>query len=640
MRLSILIVLSLALLPRLASASAPKIPIRDFFADPVVMHCRLSPDGKRVAFLASMEGRVGLALMDLESGKVEKAVRTEENLDGFLWKSDEHIIFTADVGGNEAQAVQSLNIRTRRITRLLESYGENNYLRQSGNFGSVVSYWKSNPRKIVVHGSREASSWTAGFYAVDITTGRRSSLDAYVSEKDAILDRVLDHSGRVRVRVRHDSDKLAVEARLGDSLRYTTLFTQPADIQLGGLPEATILADNRTLLFVDFARHDRGTLVAWDLNTGRFQEELFTPPAGEITRLIIPRDGKVLLGVEYEADRTGFHWFDEGFRALQASLDQSLPDTTNMILDWSDDRKKFVISSSSDREAGVYLLLDRSRAKPLLMPLGSVRPNLDSKQLAPMQVVRFPARDGFELQAHLTRPLGRTDAGPMVLIPHGGPYGIRDSWGYDGEVQFLANRGFAVLQVNYRGSGGFGRRYLEAGRLEWGKKMQDDLTDAVKWAIAQGIADPKRVAIYGASYGGYAAMAGAAFTPDLYRCAVNFVGAVDLTFLGRRDLDPDPVYIQLFYGSWIHPDMDELRRRSPVNHVAAIKVPTMHAYGENDPRVEIRHWRKLKAELDKHGKTYEFLREGDEGHGFDNTEARIRFYAALESFLGRHLEVK
>jgi dipeptidyl aminopeptidase/acylaminoacyl peptidase len=194
------------------------------------------------------------------------------------------------------------------------------------------------------------------------------------------------------------------------------------------------------------------------------------------------------------------------------------------------------------------------------------------------------------------------------------------------------------LQVNFRGSGGYGKKFLEAGRLEWGKKMQDDLTDSVKWAIAQGIADPARVAICGASYGGYAALAGVAFTPELYCCAVNYVGAVDMTVLGDRDLGGDQIMMETFYKIWIHPDMEELRRRSPINHVENIRVPTFHAYGENDPRVKIRQWKRLKAELDKYHKPYEYLRESDEGHGFSNANARVEFYKQMEQFLAKYMK--
>ena len=326
--------------------------------------------------------------------------------------------------------------------------------------------------------------------------------------------------------------------------------------------------------------------------------------------------------------------------SIQASLDQILPATVNSITSMSDDRKIVAVRAWSDVESGVLFLLDRSRTQPKLMPLGSARPNLESKLLAHMEVVRFKARDGLELQGLLTKPTNFAAPGPLIIHPHGGPYGIRDSWGFNPEVQFLASRGYAVLQINYRGSGGFGRKHLEAGRLEWGKKMQDDLTDGVNWAVAQGIADRDRVAIYGASYGGYAALAGVAFTPELYRCAVNYVGAVELTYLGRRDLGGDQSANELFYEKWVHPDMEELKRRSPVNFVANIRVPTLHAYGKNDPRVEYRQWKKLKAELDKYHKPYEVFNQDDEGHGFRNASDSIRFYLKLEEFLATNMKAK
>lgn len=191
--------------------------------------------------------------------------------------------------------------------------------------------------------------------------------------------------------------------------------------------------------------------------------------------------------------------------------------------------------------------------------------------------------------------------------------------------------------MNYRGSGGYGRRLLEAGRYEWGAKMQDDPTDAVKWAIAQGLADPRRVVISGASYGGYAALAGVAFTPDLYCCAINYVGVSDLALLGEHDRRTSRTFDELFHRKWIHPDAKVLRERSPLHAVAAIRVPTFHAYGRNDPRVEIRHWKYLKAELDRLHKPHEAMVAGEEGHGFRKEFGRLEFYRRMEQFLAKHV---
>lgn len=626
----------ISFLPLLARADL--IPAEKFFDHPAISQARLSPDGQLLAFRAPMGERMGIVLMDLQTGTTKSLVRSsDESIDEFFWKGNDYIVYVADVGGNEAYAVQAINVRNGRITRLIESFGLNNYTRQGGQSGGIVSLWRANPSKIIVVGTRTENSWYANLHEVNVATGTRSAVGGNTDDKNR-RGLLFDAQGRIRVQKIDTRDQLAIEARIGDSMRFTRLFTLPRDIETGALPHAEILADaEETFLFVDYSAHDRGALVGWSLQAGKRIGEVFTPPEGEITKIVTSRDQKHLLGVEYDADKGHAHWFDAEFGALQATLDKTFPEQTVRITDWSDDRKRFVIVVHSDTEAGVVFLLDRARVQPKLMALGSSRPQLNAKDLARMEPVHFAARDGLELQGYLTKPNGAQGPQPFVLLPHGGPYGVRDYWGYDPEVQFLANRGYAVLQINYRGSGGFGRKFLEAGRLEWGKKMQDDLTDAVRWAIAQGIADPQRVAIYGASYGGYAAMAGVTSTPELYRCAVNYVGAVDMTYLGRRDQGGNPRMNEMFYEIWVHPDMEELKRRSPVNHVEAIRVPTLHAYGENDPRVEFRHWKKLKAELDRHHKPYEVVNQVDEGHGFAAPSARIKFYLRLEEFLRKHL---
>lgn len=625
-----------------AAEPAATIRLEDLFANPVVAGVRLSPDGRHAIYIAEMQGRRGVALFDIATGKSDVLVRAgDEDIAECNWKGNDYVIFAADIGGNESFACQSIHLPTRRVQRLMESWGKNNEARQHGNAGGVVSLWGENPRKIIVWGSRDANSWSGSYYAVDVATGKRETVLGMADrDREDALEVRFDHAGRLRVRARVTEKTVVVEARLGDEAAFTRLFEQPRDANLSGLATSAILAGNRTLVFTDYAKSDRGELVSWDLDAGRPTAVLFAPPAGEITGLHLSPDRSRVIGVDYEDEKPHTRWLDDAWARTQAGIDQALPTTVNDIVSVSDDEKRIVIRAWSDRDPGGYLLLDRTGPKARIMPIGAVNPRIDPKLLAPVEPVTFTARDGLEIAGYLTRPLHH-GAGPLPLVlhPHGGPYGIRDNWAFNPEVQFLASRGYAVLQVNYRGSGGYGRKLLEAGRYEWGAKMQDDLTDAVRWAIAQGIADPRRVAISGASYGGYAALAGVTFTPELYCCAINYVGVSDLSLLGERDRGADRLLDELFYKKWIHADPKVLHDRSPLHAVAAIRVPTFHAYGVNDPRVELRHWKYLKAELDRLHKPYEYMVAGEEGHGFRKEGGRLEFYRRMEAFLQKHMPV-
>jgi dipeptidyl aminopeptidase/acylaminoacyl peptidase len=291
----------------------------------------------------------------------------------------------------------------------------------------------------------------------------------------------------------------------------------------------------------------------------------------------------------------------------------------------------------SDRTLGWYYLYEKKTDK--LTKLADRNPWLKEEDLSEMKPIEFKSRDGLLIHGYLTLPKGASAKRlPVVVIPHGGPW-ARDVWGFDPEVQFLANRGYAVLQMNFRGSTGYGRKFWEISFKQWGKTMQDDISDGVKWIINQGIADPQRVAIYGGSYGGYATLAGLTFSPELYTCGVDYVGVSNL-FTFMKTIPPYwKPYLDMFHEMVGDPQKDStlLASASPVFHVDNIKVPLLVAQGAKDPRVNINESNQIVDALKKKGIDVTYLVKENEGHGFHNEENRFDFYEAMEKFLAKHL---
>ena len=308
-----------------------------------------------------------------------------------------------------------------------------------------------------------------------------------------------------------------------------------------------------------------------------------------------------------------------------------------MVVSHSRDEMRYIVHSGSDRTLGSYYLLDVESRK--LEHLFEMSPWLDERQLAEIRPIRYVSRDGLTIRGYLTIPVGREPRLlPLVVHPHGGPW-HRDTWGFDSELQFLANRGYAVLQVNFRSSAGFGRRFLEAGFGQWGLSMQDDITDGVHWAVEQGIADPERIAIYGGSYGGYATLAGLTKTPELYACGISYVGVSNL-FTWIESIPPYwKPYLEMIYEMVGHPtrDRERLKATSPFFHADKIVAPLFVAQGANDPRVRKQESDQIVEALRERGVDVTYMVKGNEGHGFQNEENRFDFYREVERFLAHWL---
>jgi dipeptidyl aminopeptidase/acylaminoacyl peptidase len=301
------------------------------------------------------------------------------------------------------------------------------------------------------------------------------------------------------------------------------------------------------------------------------------------------------------------------------------------------DERLWIVAASSDRTPGTRYLYDAKA--DALTKLGDINPWIAAADMAPMKPIQYTARDGTVIHGYLTLPVGRPAKNlPVIVNPHGGPW-ARDAWGYNPEVQFLANRGYAVFQPNFRGSTGYGRAFWEKSFKQWGRTMQDDITDGVNWLVAQGIADPKRVGIYGASYGGYATLAGITLTPELYAAAVSYVGVSNMfTFMNTIPPYWEPLRA-MFYEMVGNPETEKemLRAVSPVFLADRIRTPLFVAQGAKDPRVNKAESDQIVEALKKRGVPVEYMVKDNEGHGFRNQENQFEFYGAMEQFLGKHL---
>lgn len=635
-------------IPLLALASAtalatppPELPLETFFGDPQASQVQLSPDGRYLALLAPANNRMQVVVVDRIAGKRQRLTNMkDESVVSVQWTNNQRLIFRQQVKGQESFGIYAINadgsnLRVLQQATVLEGERVANADERRGFV--VVDDLPADPDNILVSVFRGRSG-LGDLYLLNVNNERRKLVTENFGKVRSWLT---DRAGVVRVAIERDENDFdaSIKYRPDAKSPWREIARMPGDAP--GWEPVAFDGDNRTLIIQSDVDRKTRAYYKFDPESGRIIGSLVEDPIYDVDgSLIYSAKKKKVVGARYDAEKPKTVWFDPEFKAVQAGLDAALPDTLNTITSFTDDESLFVVTAASDRDPGAFYLYD-AKASSLTL-LAKRFPEIDPSQMAEMRPIAFKARDGMQLYGYLTIPAGREVKNlPLIVNPHGGPYGPRDSWRFNPELQFLANRGYMILQVNFRGSGGYGRAYEEAGYRQWGLAMQDDLTDGVKWTIEQGYADPKRVAIYGASYGGYATLAGLVYTPELYVCGVNYVGASDIERLGfMLGFNNMTKPMQQFMSRrWLHPlkDAKQIYDTSPVNFVQNIRVPLLMAYGEYDPRVTIDHGIVLENALKKHGKTYKNIVVGNEGHGFNKFENRIAFYREMDAFFAANL---
>ena len=619
---SILVGLALSCAIGAVPAQAAPPTLQDFFRNPEKTGFSLSPDGKYLAWVAPYQSRLNVFVRPLAGGAESRVTsETARDISGYFWKGD-RILYVKDFGGDENFHVVSVDLAGKDLKDLTPG----DKLR-----AEIVDDLEDNDQYVLIsHNRRDARVFDV--YRVDVKTAQETLV---AQNPGNITGWVTDHAGRVRMATTTDG--------VNSSLLYREKEQDPfKPILTTSFKEAVtplfFTFDNQKLYVSSNRGRDKAAIFEFNPATAKEGKLIFERPDVDVSGLAYSKKRKVLTQVYYTTWKTQRHFLDPETKATFEKVQAQLPGYDVFLGSTTKAEDKVIVSTTSDRTRGKRYLFEKVTGKLTL--LAEVAPWLKEADLTEMKPVTYTSRDGLTIHGYLTLPKGKAAKNlPVVVNPHGGPW-YRDQWGFNPEVQFLASRGYAVFQMNFRGSTGYGRTFWEASFKQWGRAMQDDVTDGVQWLIKQGIADPKRVAIYGGSYGGYATLAGITFTPDLYAAAVDYVGVSNLfTFMTTIPPYWKP-FLEMMYEMVGDPakDKDLLKAASPVFHVDRIKTPLFIAQGAKDPRVNKAESDQMVEALKKRGVEVEYLVKDNEGHGFRNEENRFAFYGAMEQFLAKHLK--
>lgn len=638
----------------LKAALAP-VPIEQFAALPMLSQVKLSPDGQKIAFLMSRGGNTYLVTRAATGKGAPKALLSTDNkahhFNWIRWANNDRIVFSLrfpsrrDFVATTETRLLSIKVEGGEAIRLVqaERVGESmlgaTLVRQIQD--RVIDWLPADGQHLLLELAEPGSAIPA-VYKVDVNTGQRTIVKA---PERHVEHWVTDAQGRVRASVRRDEGTSEVRVGSVDGKEWRTLWTyrrgEPSVWPMGfGLDpnELYVRADHEGRRAVFSVRLDDPMLK----RTLRFAHPEHDAYGGLMRS---PATGEV-IGLRRSAEDDGeegnarAHFWNAAWRAQMQVVDAGLPQRDNYLLEISRDEQRYIVYSESSRQPGEFYLGDRKTGE--LSLLGGTYPSLDVATLSGKHRLSVKSRDGLQLDSYLTLPKGRTvgDGGallPMVLLPHGGPHSFDDAR-FDTWTEFLGSRGYAVLQINFRGSDGYGHQFRAAGLKRWGLEMQDDLTDGVAWAIAQRIVDPSRICIVGASYGGYAALMGVVKTPELYRCAVSFAGVSDLPDLltHLRDYiggeERGETAIGRFWG-----DRERLLATSPARQAERIRVPVLLVHGTQDRSVSVEQSETMAKALKRAGKPFRYIEQEGGDHHLSRYEHRLEFFKAMESFLDEHL---
>jgi dipeptidyl aminopeptidase/acylaminoacyl peptidase len=599
--------------------------LKDFFKNPEKSRYQISPNGEYFSYMAPYEGRMNVFIQkagEKEGKRITDVI--DRDIAGYMWANDNRILYLKDNGGDENWALFGVDIDGQNFKPLTQ-------------FDSVVTQLIDDLDGLddyIMVGLNKRNPQIFDPYRLNIVTGE---LEMLAENPGNIQGWQTDHDGKLRIASTTDGVNTSLLYRETEKDDWQVIMTTNFKESLSPL---FFTFDNKNIYASSNLGRDKSAIVLFDLKEKKEVEVLYEHPEVDVYGLNYSDKRKVLTSISYTTDKRYRHFLDKDTEAWFKDLESKLPGLEIGISGMNKAEDKAIVRTYSDKSLGAYYFYDITAKE--LTKIEDVAPWINEEDMADMKPITYKSRDGITINGYLTLPRGKEAKNlPVVVNVHGGPW-ARDNWGFNPEVQFLANRGFAVLQMNFRGSTGYGRQFWESSFKQWGQNMQNDVTDGAQWLIDQGIADKDRIAIYGASYGGYATLAGLCYTPDLYACGVDYVGVSNLfTFMEAIPPYWKP-YLEMLYEMVGNPEADSamLAAYSPSLNADKIKAPLFIAQGAKDPRVVKSESDQMVEAMKARGVEVEYLVKDNEGHGFRNEENRFEFYEAMSTFLEKHIGEK
>ena len=611
--------------PNSNMANNNQIPLEDFFKKPEKSGYQLSPNGEYYSYLAPYEDRMNIFVQKIGTDEILQVTDvTDRDISGYFWANDDRLVYVRDDGGDENFYLVAVNI---------DGSNEKELTHFEGVRTGILDDLEDQPEEMIIQLNKR-NPQIFDPYRININTGE---LELLAENPGNYTGWMTDHDGKLRIAFVTDGVNNTLMYRETEEEEFKPILTTNFKESLDPL---FFTFDNNKLYASSNLGRDKSAIVLFNLETAKEEEVLFQHDEVDVSGLSYSNKRKVLTAISWYTSKRGFKFLDKVSEERYNTIKKQLPKDIEIGVSGHDkDETKFIVRTYSDKTRGAYYLYDSESKK--LTKLEDLSPWLKADEMADMKPISYTTRDGMTINGYLTLPKGvKAENLPVVVNVHGGPW-ARDYWGFNPEVQFLASRGYAVLQMNFRGSTGYGREFWESSFKQWGKAMQDDVTDGAKWLIEQGIADPDRIAIYGGSYGGYATLQGLVKDPDFYACGIDYVGVSNLfTFMETIPPYWKP-FLDMMHEMVGDPeneaDAANMKLTSPALNADKIKAPLFVAQGANDPRVNKDESDQMVNALKDRGVEVEYMVKDNEGHGFHNQENQFDFYRAMEKFLKENM---